>query len=86
MLEGQIIGHVGAVIRPHLVDGCSPLYIQRLKLDGHVSMLHFEVYRLRPGYMRAYSGGNWFGEGRPEKTSFDPGPYLRNASHGIEKC
>jgi len=85
VLEGQVIGYIGAVIRPHLVDGCSPLYIQQLKLDGHISMLHFEVYRLRPGYMRNYRGGNWFGAGRPEGL-LDPGPYLWNAVHGIEKC
>jgi murein DD-endopeptidase MepM/ murein hydrolase activator NlpD len=83
VLEGQVIGHIGAVIRPHLVDSCSPLYVQRLKLEGHISMLHFEVYRLRPGYMRAYIGGNWFGSGRPEGI-LDPGPYLRDAVHGIE--
>jgi murein DD-endopeptidase MepM/ murein hydrolase activator NlpD len=82
VLEGQVIGHIGTVIRPHLVDSCSPLYVQRLKREGHVSMLHFEVYRLRPGYMRAYSGGNWFGNGRPEGL-LDPGPYLRDASHGL---
>jgi murein DD-endopeptidase MepM/ murein hydrolase activator NlpD len=81
ILEGEVIGHVGTVIKSHLVDGCSPLYIQRLKLAGHFSMLHFEIYRLRPGYMRAYSGGNWFGEGRPEGL-LDPGPYLVNAFHG----
>jgi len=85
VLEGQVIGHIGTVIRPHLVDSCSPVYVQRLKLEGHVSMLHFEVYRLRPGYMRLYIGGNWFGSGRPEGL-LDPGPYLRNAVHGIEKC
>ena len=56
----------GSVVRPHLVDNCSPIYIQRLKRDGHISMLHFEVYRVRPGYMRSYVGGNWFGKGLPE--------------------
>ncbi len=84
VLEGQAIGHIGTVIRPQLVDSCSPVYIQRLKLDGHVSMLHFEVYRLRPVYMRPYRGGNWFGNGRPEGL-LDPGPYLRGAIHGIKK-
>jgi murein DD-endopeptidase MepM/ murein hydrolase activator NlpD len=78
VLEGEVIGHVGNVIKPQLVDGCSPRYIQLLKLAGHTSMLHFEVYRLRPGYMRAYHGGNWFGEGQPEGL-LDPEPYLRNA-------
>lgn len=79
VLEGQVLGHVGRVVRPPLVDGCSPLYIQRLKLAGNLTMLHFEVYRLRPGYMRAYLGGNWFGAGQPEGL-LDPGPYLRNAT------
>jgi murein DD-endopeptidase MepM/ murein hydrolase activator NlpD len=82
VLEGQVIGHIGAVIKSHVVDGCSPLYIQQLKRNGHLSMLHFEVYRLRPGYMRPYQGGNWFGDGRPEGL-LDPGPYLRNAAHGL---
>jgi hypothetical protein len=65
------------------VDGCSPRYIQLLKLEGHVSMLHFEVYRLRPSFMRAYCGGNWFGGGRPEGL-LDPGPYLRDAVHDTD--
>jgi murein DD-endopeptidase MepM/ murein hydrolase activator NlpD len=75
VLEGEIIGHIGEVIQPHLVDGCSPLYIQRLKMAGTISMLHFELYRVRPGYMRVYEGGNWFGPGKPEGL-LDHGPYL----------
>lgn len=75
ILEGEVIGHIGVVIRPQMVDGCSPLYIQRLKMAGNMSMLHFELYRIRPGYMRAYGGGNWFGPGKPEGL-LDPGPYL----------
>jgi murein DD-endopeptidase MepM/ murein hydrolase activator NlpD len=73
--EGEVIGHIGSAIRPHLVDGCSPQYIQRLKMAGHYSMLHFEVYRLRPGYMRAYQGGNWFGPWEPVGL-LDPSSYL----------
>ena len=73
--EGEVIGTIGSVIRPHLVDGCSPLYIQRLKMAGTISMLHFELYRFMPGYMKAYSGGNWFGAGRPGGL-LDPGAYL----------
>jgi murein DD-endopeptidase MepM/ murein hydrolase activator NlpD len=75
VLEGEVIGHVGEVIRPHQVDGCSPIYIQRLKMAGNTSMLHLELYRLRPGYSRAYSGGNWFGTGKPEGL-LDPEHYL----------
>ena len=42
VLEGEVMGTIGSVIRPHLVDGCSPLYIQRLKMAGNISMLHFD--------------------------------------------
>ena len=82
ILEGEILGHIGTVIRHQLVDSCSPLYIQRLKLAGHLSMLHFEVYRVRPGYMREYLGGNWFGHGTPEGL-LDPAPYLDSARRGV---
>jgi len=78
VLEGEVIGHIGEVIKPHLVDGCSPIYIQRLKMAGTCSMLHLEVYRVRPVYQRAYSGGNWFGQGKPEGL-LDPGNYLEGS-------
>ncbi len=34
--------------------------------------------------MRSYVGGNWFGNGLPEGL-LDPGPYLRDAVHGMDK-
>lgn len=49
VLEGEVIGTIGSVIRPHLVDGCSPLYIQRLKKAGNISMLHFESVQGQAG-------------------------------------
>jgi murein DD-endopeptidase MepM/ murein hydrolase activator NlpD len=76
--EGMLIGHVGAVINPARVDGCAPLYIQRLKLASHLSMLHFELYSAMPSASRCYYGGNWFCGKRPIGL-LDPTAYLQEA-------
>lgn len=79
--EGMLIGHIGAVINPNRVDGCAPLYIQCLKHAGHPSMLHFELYSMRPSDSRCYYGGNWFCEKRPAGL-LDPTVYLQESRNG----
>ncbi len=54
--EGILIGHVGTVINPALIDGCVPASIKRLKLTSHPSMLHFELYSSMPPTPAATTG------------------------------
>ena len=58
--SGQMIGVVGEVLNKEKIDERSPHYIQRLRNDQHLSMLHLEVYTERPVPHKRYLGGNWF--------------------------
>lgn len=74
---GQVIGEVGSVLDPQKIGDQAPEYIQRLKRNGHPSMLHFELYRGSDlSFPVKYLGGNLFGTERPEQL-LDPSDYLR---------
>jgi murein DD-endopeptidase MepM/ murein hydrolase activator NlpD len=72
---GQVIGHVGLVLNYNKISDLSPLYIQKIKNNNTLSMLHFEVYRSKPIKNKKYLGGNWFGENKPNNL-IDPNKYL----------
>lgn len=74
---GQVIGHVGSVLNSDKIDNRSPLYIQKLKQQGHPSMLHFELYRGRSDGLTYYFGGNILSRSRPDYL-VDPTDYLKN--------
>ena len=72
---GDAIGLVGAVLNPEKITESSPFYVQRLKNNGHSSMLHFELYRGAPTFPSNYLGGNAFDPLRPPNI-LDPTTYL----------
>lgn len=75
VFAGDTIGRVGSVLDPQRIDESAPLYVRRLKENGHSSMLHFELYQGVPLHAGKYLGGNSFGACRSENV-LDPGPYL----------
>ena len=75
VMAGQILGHVGQVLQPDKITDTAPLYIQRLKKRGDLSMLHFERYFSVPPEDKRYSGGNWFGITEP-KNLVNPTDFL----------
>lgn len=68
---GDVIGRVGSVLNSHKITNTSPCYIQTLKQNGHLSMLHFELYQGMPPPPRDYLGGNSFKPSRP-RNLLDP--------------
>jgi len=78
---GQTVGLIGSVLNPEKIDDGAPAYIKKLKVAGDSSMLHFELYRSRPGISKEYLGGNWFGEGVPPGL-LDPTDRLVAISRG----
>jgi murein DD-endopeptidase MepM/ murein hydrolase activator NlpD len=83
---GQVIGQVGLVLNGRAIREDAPLYIQKLKEAGLVSMLHLEVYRVMPKPLSKYLGGNLLGAPRPAGL-VDPAQYLKTASicRGVPK-
>lgn len=71
----QLIGNVGVVLNSEKITQDSPIYIQKLKENKYMSMLHFELYKSVPKKMENYLGGNWFGDVKPENL-LDPTDYL----------
>jgi len=69
------IGEVGQVLNKDKIANNSPLYIKKLVLveSNIVSMLHFELYDIKPIDLKNkyYLGGNWFGKSKP-KGLLDP--------------
>lgn len=74
---GDLIGFVGCVLDRDKITHDSPLYIQKLKESGNVSMLHFELYSKKPIDIsnKFYIGGNWFGDSKPTNL-IDPTYFL----------
>ena len=58
---GQIIGHVGSVLKLNKISNKEPKYIQEIKKNKNDSMLHFEVLKSIQNRTSDYTGGNWFG-------------------------
>jgi murein DD-endopeptidase MepM/ murein hydrolase activator NlpD len=77
---GQVIGHIGMVLNKDKITGESPIYIQKLKKNKTLCMLHFELYKSTPAYTEEYSGGNWFGSKHPNEL-IDPTEYLQSITH-----
>jgi murein DD-endopeptidase MepM/ murein hydrolase activator NlpD len=73
---GQVIGHVGRVLNKNRITKNAPLYIQKIKNNDKLSMLHFEVYNSNPDRDKKYLGGNWFGKNKP-KNIIDPNYYIK---------
>lgn len=76
---GDAIGLVGAVLNAEKITESSPSYVQRLKGDGHSSMLHFELYQGLPLFPSNYLGGNAFSPSRPSNI-LDPTAYLEGVA------
>ena len=74
---GQVIGYVGLVLNMDNITRSSPSYIQEIKKNKNISMLHFELYKTPPSKTAEYLGGNWFGDTKPESL-LDPTDYLRS--------
>ena len=72
---GDMIGRVGSVLNPEKISANAPAYVQRLKENGHSSMLHFELYQGMPLPPHDYLGGNAFKPSRPLNL-LDPKPFL----------
>ena len=72
---GQIIGHVGTVLKLNKISNKEPKYIKVIKKNKNDSMLHFEVLKSIQKNTPNYKGGNWFSCTRPDNF-FDPSPYL----------
>ncbi len=79
---GQLIGHVGQILNPQKVDDNSPLYIQKAKKNGNLSMLHFELYQAPLGETTNFPAGNWFKNERP-RNLLDPTDYLLSILRAI---
>ena len=72
---GQLIGYVGTVLNFDKITSKSPQYIQEIKKKSNSSMLHLELYRLKPKITKKYLGGNWFGNKKPDNL-LNPYSYL----------
>ena len=72
---GQLTGHIGQTLNADKITKKAPLYIQRLKECGNLSMLHFELFKSPPTQSKYYLGGNWFGNNKP-KNLLNPTNYL----------
>ena len=72
---GQLIGQVGLVLDSEKISKDSPNYIKKIKQDGNMSMLHFELYKPKPNQNKNYLGGNWFSDSKP-KNLLNPAEYL----------
>ena len=72
---GQIIGHVGSVLKLNRITDKEPKYIQEIKKNKNFSMLHFEILKSIKNRSSKYKGGNWFGISRP-KNYLDPTKHL----------
>ena len=72
---GQLIGYVGTVLNADKITESSPQYIQKIKENSNLSMLHFEVYRSKPFETRKYLGGNWLRTEKP-KNLLNPRRFL----------
>jgi murein DD-endopeptidase MepM/ murein hydrolase activator NlpD len=75
---GELIGRVGSVLNPEKITANAPSYVQRLKENGHPSMLHFELYQGMPLPPYDYLGGNTFNAAKPSNL-LDPKPFLDRA-------
>ncbi|HPE63596.1 MAG TPA: M23 family metallopeptidase [Methanothrix sp.] len=69
--SGDLVGLVGSVLNPEMIDDDAPAYIRDLIERERPSMLHLELYSSRPEPFERYRGGNWFGDGEP-KGLLDP--------------
>ena len=74
---GQLIGLVGLVIDSNKITQDSPKYIKKIKQEGKMSMLHFELYKSKPKQNKNYLGGNYFDNNKP-KNLIDPSIFLTN--------
>ena len=72
---GQLIGYIGTVLNVEKITKESPLYIQKIKENNNLSMLHFEIYNSKPIQNKKYLGGNWFSPKKP-KNLLNPTLYL----------
>ena len=75
--SGQLIGQVGLVLNSNKIMRDSPSYIKKIKQDGKMSMLHFELYKSKPNQNKNYLGGNFFNNIKP-KDLLDPSILLTN--------
>ena len=73
---GQLIGQIGTVLKFKKINEKSPKYIQKIKLENKMSMLHFEIYNSKPNETKNYLGGNWFDKFKPDNL-LDPIDYLK---------
>lgn len=73
--SGQLIGHVGQVLKRQSITQESPAYIKELLKKNNLSMLHFELFKASPIRSNDYLGGNWYGSKKP-RYLLNPTSYL----------
>lgn len=81
--SGQVIGRVGSVLNPDKISSDAPPYVRELEHCGHLSMLHFELYRDPPVKPESYLGGNIFDHVKPHNL-LDATAYLAVADLGLD--
>ncbi len=81
--KGHPLGTVAQVLNPDLINETSPSYINSLKENGHLCMLHFEVYSQTPlGLLRDKFINNKKGVNIP-KIFLSSDDYLQNILNRI---
>lgn len=75
--SGQQLGTICEVINPEKVGIKAPFYIKELARSSRISMLHLELYHSPVTEILPYSGGNYYGEVKPNSI-INPNEFLFN--------